>query len=212
MLLNYYTIKQDGEYEIEIKKSRFICTLKRIESEAEAKEVINKLKKIHWKAAHNCSAFVLGNNQEIQRSSDDGEPSGTAGVPMLEVLKVKQLHNVLAVVTRYFGGTKLGAGGLIRAYGQSVADAITHVGLVEGKLQQEILITVDYPIHGKLEHFLQQESITIADTHFTDKVTIICKVDEQDIESFKQEIINLLSNQCLISSGSMSYTELPCNN
>lgn len=130
MLQKYRTIKEDNQHEVEIKKSRFICFLKRIETEEEAKAFIQQIKKEHWKANHNCSAFVLGDHHEIQRSSDDGEPSGTAGVPMLEVLKKNDLINVCAVVTRYFGGTKLGAGGLIRAYSGSVAQAIVHTGLL----------------------------------------------------------------------------------
>ena len=138
MLQKYRTIKEDNQHEVEIKKSRFICFLKRIETEEEAKAFIQQIKKEHWKANHNCSAFVLGDHHEIQRSSDDGEPSGTAGVPMLEVLKKNDLINVCAVVTRYFGGTKLGAGGLIRAYSGSVAQAIVHTGIVEGRLQQEV--------------------------------------------------------------------------
>ena len=116
MLHSYQTIKEDGQSEIEIKKSRFICSLKRVTSEEEAKDFIQAIKKEHWKANHHCSAFVIGEKNEIQRSSDDGEPSGTAGIPMLEVLKKNELINVIAVVTRYFGGTKLGTGGLIRAY------------------------------------------------------------------------------------------------
>src|SRR5699024_11199596 len=113
MVTRYCTIRENGQAEIEIKKSRFICSLFRIDTEETAKDFLQQLKKEHWKASHNCSAFVLGEKQEIQRSSDDGEPSGTAGVPILEVLKQRQLKDVLAVVTRYFGGTKLGAGGLI---------------------------------------------------------------------------------------------------
>lgn len=126
MIERYRTIKENGQSEIEIKKSRFICSLKRIESEEEAKNFIQEIKKEHWKANHNCSAFVIGEKNEIQRSSDDGEPSGTAGVPMLEVLKKNQLINVAAVVTRYFGGTKLGTGGLIRAYTHAVSSIVRH--------------------------------------------------------------------------------------
>ena len=144
MLQKYRTIKEDNQHKVEIKKSRFICFLKRIETEEEAKAFIQQIKKEHWKANHNCSAFVLGDHHEIQRSSDDGEPSGTAGVPMLEVLKKNDLINVCAVVTRYFGGTKLGAGGLIRAYSGSVAQAIVHTGIVEGRLQQEVFVQLDY--------------------------------------------------------------------
>lgn len=104
MLSTYRTITQDGQAEIEVKKSRFICTLKRIATETEAKDYITEIKKTHWKANHNCYAYVLGENSEIQRSSDDGEPSGTAGIPMLDVLNKMNLINVLVVVTRYFGG------------------------------------------------------------------------------------------------------------
>jgi len=135
----YLTIKEDGQSEIEIKKSRFICSLKRIKTEEEAKDFIQALKKEHWKANHNCSAFVLGEKNDIQRSSDDGEPSGTAGVPMLEVLKKNELINVVAVVTRYFGGTKLGAGGLIRAYSSAVSHALNEIGMWKESFKKKFL-------------------------------------------------------------------------
>lgn len=212
MLSNYYTIKHDGDYEIVIKKSSFICHLRRIESEDEAKEYIQQIKKEHWKANHNCVAYVLGDNQEIQRSSDDGEPSGTAGVPMLEVLKVKELRNVLAVVTRYFGGTKLGAGGLIRAYSSSVAEAIEHIGLVEGKLQQEMMITVDYSNHGKVEHFLTNHpEYTLTNTEFSDTVTLSIMVDEKDVPLFEEELTNLLNAQFKSQKGVLDYCEMSIN-
>lgn len=149
MLESYITVKQDDFSEIEIKKSRFICSVKRVTSEEEAKAFIAAIKKEHWKANHNCSAFVIGEKNDIQRSSDDGEPSGTAGVPMLEVLKKKELINVVAVVTRYFGGIKLGTGGLIRAYSHALSHTLDEIGLVIGKLQQELLITIAYPLLGK---------------------------------------------------------------
>lgn len=120
LLKSYYTIAENSEYEIVIRGSRFICSLQRVENEEEAKAFIQTIKKEHWKATHNCSAYLIGDRDEIQRAHDDGEPSGTAGVPMLEVLKKNELKYVVAVVTRYFGGTKLGAGGLIRAYSKSV--------------------------------------------------------------------------------------------
>ncbi|HCM90638.1 MULTISPECIES: YigZ family protein [Vagococcus] len=209
MLSHYYTIKQDGQFEIIIKKSRFICQLKRISSEDEAKEIIGQIKKEHWKASHNCVAYVLGDNQSIQRSSDDGEPSGTAGIPMLEVLKVKELHNVLAVVTRYFGGTELGAGGLIRAYSNSVSEALNEIGLVEGKLQQELSVTVDYSLHGKVEHFLENNpNYTLKDTLFTDKVTLLIMSDEKEVTNCQEKLINLLSNQCIITLGETDYVEV----
>ena len=212
MLSTYYTIKQDGQFEIVIKKSRFICTLKRIDSEEHAKDIIQDIKKEHWKATHNCVAYVLGDNQEIQRSNDDGEPSGTAGVPMLEVLKVKELHNVLAVVTRYFGGTELGAGGLIRAYSNSVSETLEHLGMVKGILQQEMQVTIDYPLHGKITHFLETNpEYTLKDTLFTEKVTLFIMANENDIPTLEEKIINLLSNQCEITLGDTDYVEIPIN-
>lgn len=212
MLSNYYTIKQDGDYEITIKKSSFICHLRRIENEDQAKQYIQAIKKEHWKANHNCMAYVLGENQEIQRSSDDGEPSGTAGVPMLEVLKVKELKNVLAVVTRYFGGTKLGAGGLIRAYSSSVSEAIEHVGLVEGKLQQELIVTLDYASHGKLEHFLDTHpEYTLNNTDFSDTVSLSIMVDESDVSTFTEQLTNLLNAKFTFEKGKLDYCEIPIN-
>ena len=129
MLTTYHTIAKSGVSEIVIKGSRFICSLKRVHSEDEAKAFIQAVKKEHWKATHNCSAYLIGDQNEIQRAHDDGEPSGTAGVPMLEVLKKNDLRYVAAVVTRYFGGTKLGAGGLIRAYSRSVSTALKDIGI-----------------------------------------------------------------------------------
>ena len=122
--MEFRTIKEDGQVQEEIKKSRFICHAKRVYSEEEARDFITAIKKEHYKATHNCSAFIVGERSEIKRTSDDGEPSGTAGVPMLGVLENHNLTNLCVVVTRYFGGIKLGAGGLIRAYAGSVALAV----------------------------------------------------------------------------------------
>ncbi len=207
MLQTYRTIKEDYQHEIEIKKSRFICFLKRISSEEEAKEFIQQIKKEHWKANHNCSAFVLGERNETQRSSDDGEPSGTAGVPILEVLKKNDLINVCAVVTRYFGGTKLGAGGLIRAYSGATAQAISTVGIVEGRLQQEIIVQIDYQNWGKLENFLTQEKITVKETQFTEQVMPTCMVDESSVANFESQVTDLLNGQAQFTTGAVTYFE-----
>lgn len=209
MLENYFTIRSDGESEIEIKKSRFICSLKRVYSESEAKEFIAQKKKEHWKANHNCSAFVIGEKNDIQRSSDDGEPSGTAGVPMLEVLKKQELINVAAVVTRYFGGTKLGSGGLIRAYSQAVSHALNDIGLVEGKLQQEIRLTISYPNLGSVQHFMENNPYTLQDTIYGEQVDVICLVDEPKSKQFMAEIVELLNGQVIFEKGACSYHELP---
>ncbi|MCD5028292.1 YigZ family protein [Enterococcus asini] len=207
MQATYKTIKTDGLAETEIKKSRFLCHLKRVTSEEEAKAFIQGIKKEHWKANHNCSAYLIGEHSEIQRSSDDGEPSGTAGVPMLEVLKKNDLINVCVVVTRYFGGIKLGAGGLIRAYSHAVSHGLQTVGLVMGKLQQEISLDLDYSLLGKLQNSLPET--TIKETIFAEKVTVICRVDEEQVENFEAEIIDLLQGQVTITRGATGYEEIP---
>lgn len=203
----YFTIYQNGEHQIEIKKSKFICHLFRIENEEQAKEYIAKIKKEHYKANHNCSAYMLGENFEIQRSSDDGEPSGTAGVPMLEVLKKNQLQNTLAIVTRYFGGIKLGAGGLIRAYSTSVSEALKEIGIVQGKLQQILDIIIDYPQLGKLQNYLENEQIAIQEIDYFEQITVKVAIDINQCESFQNALIDLFNNQLSIQILDQKYVE-----
>lgn len=203
----YLTVKEQGLHELEVKKSRFICFLARVNNEEEAKAIIQTIKKEHWKASHNCSAYLIGERNEIQRSSDDGEPAGTAGLPMLEILKKRELINTLAVVTRYFGGTELGKGGLIRAYGGVVNEALSVIGIVQGKPQQEVKITVAYSLHGKLETFLANSNFTLVSTAFTDVVTVTCMIDEHLVKTFTEEITNILSGQGMIVLGELAYFE-----
>lgn len=203
----YFTIYQNGEHQIEIKKSKFICHLFRIENEEQAKEYIAKIKKEHYKANHNCSAYMLGENFEIQRSSDDGEPSGTAGVPMLEVLKKNQLQNTLAIVTRYFGGIKLGAGGLIRAYSTSVSEALKEIGIVQEKLQQILDIIIDYPQLGKLQNYLENEQIAIQEIDYLEQITVKVAIDINQCESFQNALIDLFNNQLSIQILDQKYVE-----
>lgn len=205
---NYRTIKEDGSFEITIKKSRFLCTLKRTETEDEAQEFIEALKKEHWKANHNCHAYMIGENDEIQRASDDGEPSGTAGLPMLEVLKKKELKNVTAIVTRYFGGVKLGAGGLIRAYGNTTKEAVDHVGVVERQLQQFISLEVSYPSSGKVQNLLHQENYRIEDIIYTDTVTFKCLIPVEQIEQFYADTTEWTSAQGTYEEGSKAWIEV----
>src|SRR5690625_2716627 len=131
MLTKYYTVNKSGSTELIIQKSRFIGYIKRVESEEAAQKFIDDIKKKHYDATHNCSAYIIGEHDQIQKANDDGEPSGTAGVPMLEVLKKQNLKDTAVVVTRYFGGIKLGAGGLIRAYGGTTSQAIRTTGIVK---------------------------------------------------------------------------------
>lgn len=206
---NYRTIKENGLHEIEIKKSRFICHLKRVENEDEALAFIEEIKKEHWKATHNCSAYTLGMRDEIQRAHDDGEPSGTAGVPMLEIFLKRDLKNVAAVVTRYFGGTKLGAGGLIRAYGGAVNDAVSAIGIVERQVQQLIDVTVSYAQSGGVENSLREENYTIQDTTYAENITYHCVVPIEDEETFKEDITNWTSAEAQITVGKKAWIEVP---
>src|SRR5690625_4845942 len=155
MLDTYYTVKKEGMDQIIIQKSRFIGYVRRVESEEAAQDFIQEIKKKHHDATHNCSAYLIGENDQIQKANDDGEPSGTAGVPILEVLKKQHLKDTAVVVTRYFGGIKLGAGGLIRAYGSTTSQALKTTGIVKRQLMQGHSITVDYTLLGKLENVLR---------------------------------------------------------
>lgn len=205
---NYRTIQSDGKYEIEIKKSRFIAHLKRTESEDEAAAFIEEIKKEHWKATHNCSAYLIGERDEIQRAHDDGEPSGTAGVPMLEILKKRKLKNVTAVVTRYFGGTKLGAGGLIRAYGGAVNNAIDEIGIVERQLQQQVSLTVTYPLSGKIENHLRESTYILQDVTYTDTVTFHCFVLVEKVDTFKAQTTEWLNGRGEYTTGRKAWIEM----
>jgi len=209
MMENYRTIQKNGLHEIEIKKSRFICHLKRVETEEEAQAFIEEIKKEHWKATHNCSAYTIGMNNEIQRAHDDGEPSGTAGVPMLEIFLKRELKNVVAVVTRYFGGTKLGAGGLIRAYGGAVNDAIDYIGVVERQLQRLIDITVTYSQSGKVENALREANYAIQDIIYAENITYQCIIPLESEEKFIEDITNWTSAQADIHIGQQSWIEVP---
>ncbi|MGP4073855.1 YigZ family protein [Piscibacillus sp. B03] len=207
MLEKYLTIKEAGSHEIVIQKSRFIGHVKRTETEEEAQEFINEIKKQHKDATHNCSAYMIGEQNLIQKAQDDGEPSGTAGVPILEVLKKMDLKDTAVVVTRYFGGIKLGAGGLIRAYSNSTSEAIKHIGVVERTLMKEILIKVDYGLIGKLENELRNSGQLLGDTEYLDSVTFHVYVPVSEVDSFKTWIVDLTSDQAKITEGEEKYVE-----
>ena len=202
------TIKNDFIFEEEIKKSRFICHLKRVTSEEEAREFITSIKKQHHKANHNVSAFTIGEHQEIQRSSDDGEPSGTAGVPMLDILKKRELTNLVAVVTRYFGGIKLGAGGLIRAYAGSVNHAIDAVGLVKIVEQTQLDLHMDYGLFDNVSRYLPTAGLAVADSVFTDRVVISIFADTADIEQLKLDLIEQFHGKLDLTVGDKKLVEV----
>ncbi|MQR94817.1 YigZ family protein [Fictibacillus phosphorivorans] len=207
MLANYLTVKHEGQHEIVIEKSRFIAHIARATTEEEAQEFIQKIKKEHNSATHNCSAYLIGETDNIQKANDDGEPSGTAGVPMLEVLKKRELKDTVAVVTRYFGGIKLGAGGLIRAYGKSVSEGLNHIGVVERQLQQIVHITVDYTLLGKMENELRNSVYPIKEMNYMEKVEIQMYVPIKEKETFREWIIDLSNAQGEIVFGKEEYLE-----
>ncbi|MCY7752494.1 YigZ family protein [Bacillus haynesii] len=212
MLQSYLTVAGEGTYEIVIEKSRFICHLSRVSTEEEAQNFINHIKKQHWNATHNCSAYVIGENDQIQKANDDGEPSGTAGVPMLEVLKKRNLKDTCAVVTRYFGGIKLGAGGLIRAYGKSVSEGLNHVGVVERKLMRVMHTTVNYTWIGKLENELRESPYQIKDIHYADDVEFETYVKESEKQAFTEWITELTNGKSENREGIQVYLEEAFNN
>lgn len=171
-----------------INKSRFIGYIKRTETEEEAKAFISEIKNKHKDATHNCSAYIIGKSALIQKADDDGEPSGTAGVPILEVLKRELLYNVTVVVTRYFGGIKLGSGGLIRAYSGSAGEVVQSAGKVYEVAMTPFEITMDYTYTSKFEHVLSDSPHTIKDTAYTDKVTYTVHTPKEDADSLKELI------------------------
>ena len=207
--MEFRTIKEDGQVQEEIKKSRFICHIKRVTTEDEARNFIQSVKKEHYKATHNCSAFILGERSEMKRSSDDGEPSGAAGVPMLGVLENHQLTNVCAVVTRYFGGIKLGAGGLIRAYAGSVALAIKEIGSVHIKEQLGLRLTLSYSQYQELPNFLKAKQLQEQDTAFTDQVQTTIFVDKDDKDSVIESLIELFNGKIDIVEQGLRKVEIP---
>lgn len=207
MLSYYYTVKKDGEYEIIIEKSRFIANVSRAETEEEAQEFIKSIKKKYWNATHNCSAYLIGENNQIQKANDDGEPSGTAGVPILEVLKKRNLKDTVVVVTRYFGGIKLGAGGLIRAYGKATSEGINAAGIVERKLMLLMNVTIDYTLLGKMESDLRSSPYSIKEIHYLDKVKAEIFISSDQEEAFKIWMTDLANGKCLLEKGHLLYLE-----
>ena len=209
--MEYRTIKEDGQVQEEIKKSRFICHAKRVYSEEEARDFITAIKKEHYKATHNCSAFIVGERSEIKRTSDDGEPSGTAGVPMLGVLENHNLTNVCVVVTRYFGGIKLGAGGLIRAYAGSVALAVKEIGIIEIKEQAGISIQMSYAQYQEYGNFLKENNLIELETNFTDQVDTMIFIDKERKDNIKADLIEFFNGKITLTDKGLREVEVPVN-
>lgn len=207
MRADYRTVKQYGESELIIKKSRFLTYVKRVETEEEALDFIQEIKKMHHTATHNCSAYLIGEHDSIQKANDDGEPSGTAGVPMLEVLKKQGLKDTVVVVTRYFGGIKLGGGGLIRAYGSATTEGIVATGTVERKLHQLMKVTIDYTWLGKLENEARQSVYPLKEITYADDVDLFMYVPTAEVKSFTDWMTELTNGQAGIMSVSSEFLE-----
>ncbi|MFS3127959.1 YigZ family protein [Nocardioides sp. Bht2] len=189
----YLTVARNAEAEIEVKRSRFLCTIERVDDEAAARAVVDRLRKQHWDARHTCSAFVLGPRGEVQRSSDDGEPSGTAGAPMLEVLRGHDLSDVVAVVTRWFGGTLLGAGGLVRAYGDAVRAGLAEAGQRERLLVAEYEVAVGHGEAGRVESELRTRGFDVIDAAYAEQVTLRLGVLPEAVDRLTAVLAELTS-------------------
>lgn len=195
MRKEYKILYRGGTAEIVEKKSRFIADLRPVESEAEALAFLEETKKKHWDARHNCYAWIIGKQGEMKRCSDDGEPSQTAGKPMLDVLEGEGVTNVCAIVTRYFGGTLLGTGGLVRAYSGAVQAGLAESTVLVVKPARKIAVTTDYNGVGKIQYMLGTNEITILDSLYTDRVVLTVLVPDEDVETFEKGIIELTSGR-----------------
>ena len=205
---NYLTIKENGSHELIIKKSHFIATFVRTQSVEEAETAIAAISQQYRDATHNTFAYTIGLNDDKVKASDNGEPSGTAGVPELKALQLMNLKNVTVVVTRYFGGVKLGAGGLIRAYSNSVTAGAEAVGVVKRVLQEELIFHVPYNRFDEVTHLLEQEKIPIAETTYGVDIVIHLFTAENDQAAIKEKLTNLLSGQVDFAKGSKRYNEI----
>ena len=181
--------------EVVEKKSRFIASLKKVESEEEAVTFINEVKKKYYDARHNCSAFIIGTKKELLRSSDDGEPSGTAGKPMLEVLLGSELVNIVVVVTRYFGGTLLGTGGLVRAYTEAVQEVLKEITPATMCLGSRLRIQTDYSTIGKILYELSEKNIPVETSEYTDIIVLTVIVKEEIVENIQDIVVQVSSGK-----------------
>ncbi len=204
----YYITSKNGVGEYIEKKSRFIGQSFPIESEDEAIKIIEETKKKYWDARHNCYAFCVGKNSEIMRFSDDGEPSGTAGKPILEVLTRQNIHNTLVVVTRYFGGTLLGTGGLVRAYSKATSAAVKDAGLTKVCPGFSVSFNASYEDYGKIKNLIMKSGITKFNEEYSDKIKIDIEMPADIFDSFKSEVVDITSGKVTLEDAkNIEYIE-----
>ena len=192
---NYRTVTKNAQAEFVEKKSRFIAYVRKVSTEDEARAFIEEIKKKHWDATHNVFAYQVGESSEIQRFSDDGEPQGTAGMPVLNVLKGGELKNTAIVVTRYFGGTLLGTGGLVRAYGRAASLGVEAAGISEMVLMKRYRIQADYSLFGKIEYYIQTEGFPLENVSYTDTVTAEVLIEPQQENGFLKKLSETASGR-----------------
>ncbi|MEW1697317.1 YigZ family protein [Streptomyces sp. NPDC093249] len=201
----YRTPAREGVHETEINRSRFLCALAPVADEREAQEFVARVRREHPTATHNCYAYVLGADASVQKASDDGEPGGTAGVPMLQMLLRRDMRYVAAVVTRYYGGVKLGAGGLIRAYGGVVGEAIDTLGTVTRQRFRLATVTVDHQRAGKLENDLRATGRAVRDVRYADAVTIEIGLPDADVPAFRAWLADATAGTASCELGGEAY-------
>lgn len=204
---DYKTVKGFDESELIIQKSRFITYVNRAETEQEAQSFIDNIKNQHKSANHNCSAYMIGEHDNIQKANDDGEPSGTAGFPMLEVLKKQGLKDTVVVVTRYFGGIKLGGGGLIRAYGKATTEGISEAQVVERKLHYRMKISIDYTWLGKVENEVRSSEYPLDRIEYADLVELHIFVTAEKEEIFAGWITEITNGQAVLEHVGEEFLE-----
>lgn len=198
MKKSYKILYQAGEGEIVEKKSRFIATIRPVDSEEEALSFIAEMRKKYWDATHNCTAFVIGENHEQMRCNDDGEPSQTAGRPMLDVLLGEDVHNCCAVVTRYFGGTLLGTGGLVRAYSAAVKEGLRNCQILEKQLARKLTVETDYTGLGKIQYILGEEKISTLNSQYADKVSLTLLVPVDQLDPLMEKLTEGTNGRCVM--------------
>lgn len=204
-MIKHKAVYRGGSGEIIEKKSRFIANIKSVETVEEAQAYIEEMKKKYWDARHNCSAFSVGIEQATTRCSDDGEPSGTAGKPILEVITGSGIHNIVVVVTRYFGGTLLGTGGLVRAYTDATRAGIENSDIVEKIPGRRMEISMEYTDLGKIQYLLAQNEVFTEETEYTDKVIVHALFPEENKERLKKKITEATSGRVATKEGDEVY-------
>ncbi|GHB01823.1 MULTISPECIES: YigZ family protein [Streptomyces] len=204
----YRTVARAGVHETEVNRSRFLCALAPAATEQEAQEFVARVRREHPTATHNCFAYVIGADASVQKASDDGEPGGTAGVPMLQMLMRRDARYVVAVVTRYYGGVKLGAGGLIRAYGGAVGEALDTLGMITRRRFRLATVTVDHQRAGKLENDLRATGTTVHEVRYAESVTIGIALPDAEVEEFRSWLADATAGSATFEPGGETYGDV----